>query len=121
MFAGFQDPPGSLEMSIIGRRDTHDIDVATEQLLHAIRLAIALKISDLPRRRPAIGLRPAPGATGHGGQLDVDHSESTIVQTTRTDCFEERAIGLVKDHTHAHHAGSQATRLVRSGSGDRIG
>ena len=46
-----------------------------EQLADRVRLVEARELGDLLARRLAIGLGPAAGAAGDGGQLDLAHAE----------------------------------------------
>src|SRR5207244_4372594 len=102
-----EDPAGGLEVAVIGGGNADGIDAVGEQRVESVGPREAGEIGNAPPRGSFVTLGARPGPAGDGGQLDIDQAEVAAIESLGMQLLEQRAIGLVKDHAQADHAGPE--------------
>src|SRR4051812_32539563 len=108
MFAGGESKFGRLEVPIVGRRDADRIYPVSKQLGGRIVAGEAGEVGNFRTGLLFVLVRTAARPTGYGSQLNVNQTKVAAIKSLSMCLFEKRAIGVIKNHAQADHAGAKA-------------
>ncbi len=107
VLAGLEDGAGRIEMPVVRGGDANEVDARGQQLRGRLGFGEAAEIGDPAASRRLVSGRSAACLAGDGRQLDFAQAESRVVQSALAGRLKERPVGLVEDHPHADHTGTQ--------------
>ncbi len=107
MAARFQDFLRGFKVTVVGRGDAGKVDARFQELVDGGVTGETLEGMEFLAGSLAIGCGAFAGFGGDGDQGYGDVSEAAVVDAVAMGLFEEGAVGFVKDHAHADHAGSE--------------
>src|SRR5207244_2869044 len=105
VLAGGEGKSGRLEMAVVGRGDTDDVDAMLQESRDGVRAGEGGEVAEEWSVRLAKPVGPAAGPAGDGRQADLDRAEVTPVKRLTAELLEDGPVGVVEDHSQADHAG----------------
>jgi hypothetical protein len=107
----FQNLLCRLEVPIVRCRDAGEIDAGRQHPSHGVAAGMADEWMDGISRGFLVGIRPASRPRGHGGQWNPNVAKPPVKETFAMRSLEEWPVRFVENHSHADHAGTQASGI----------